>query len=260
MKLKLKAPAKINLGLSILGKFKNNWHEVKTIYTQIDLFDLIELENIKENIIDFSDKSNLVYMAAELIKKESKVKKGVRIKLQKNIPIGSGLGGGSSDAAQVLMGLNKLWGLNLSKKKLINLAKKLGSDVAYFLVGGTKLEIQGGRKAGEFKEMGRLIKGWLVVCWPEIFINSKKAYGKVEDDKIGENEVLWHNDFEIWTLKQFTEIKKIKELMLENGAERSLMSGKGSAVWGVYNQRERAEKTFKELKKIYQNTWLISEK
>lgn len=253
MKLKLKAAAKINLGLSILGKLENGWHEVKTIYTQIDLFDLIELENIREIKIDFPDKKNLVYKAAELLFKDQ----GVKIRLTKNIPIGSGLGGGSSDAAQVLLGLNKLWQLNLSQKELINFGKKLGSDVAYQIIGGTQLEIQGGDKAGEFKDLGKLINGWLVVCWPEIFINSKKAYKKVEDDKIGKDEVLWHNDFENWTFKQFPEIKKIKELMLKTGAEKSLMSGKGSAVWGVYNQREKAEKAYKDLKKVYKNTWLM---
>lgn len=253
MKLKLKAAAKINLGLSILGRLPNGWHDVKTIYTQIDLFDLIELENLKEKKIDFPDKTNLVYKAAELLIKDQ----GVRITLKKNIPIGSGLGGGSSDAAQVLLGLNKLWQLDLSQKELINLGKKLGSDVAYFIVGGTKLETQGGDKAGEFEDLGKVINGWLVVCWPEIFINSKKAYKKVEYDKIGKDEVLWLNDFENWTFKQFPAIKKIKEIMLKTGAEKSLMSGKGSAVFGVYNQREMAEKAYKILKRVYKNTWLM---
>lgn len=253
MKLKLKAPAKINLGLSIVKKLPNNYHEVKTIYTQISLFDLIELEIIKENIIDFPDKKNLVYQAAELVKKD----RGVRIKLIKNIPAGSGLGGGSSDAAAILKGLNKLWGLNLSEKKLINLAKKLGSDVAYQIIGGTKLEIQGGEKAGEFKDLGKIIRGWIVVCWPEKMISSKEAYAKIEYDKIGKSEVLWHNDFEIWSLKQYPEIKKIKELMIKFGAEHSLMSGKGSAVWGNFAKESLAEKTYNILKKKYQQIYLV---
>ena len=96
-----------------------------------------------------------------------------------------------------------------------------------------------------------------MVCWPEIFINSKKAYKKIEYEKAGKDEVLWYNDFENWTFNQFPEIKKIKEIMLKTGAEKSLMSGKGSVVWGAYNQREKAEKTFKRLKKVYQNTWLM---
>lgn len=238
MKLKLKAPAKINLGLSILGKLPNGYHRVKTIYTQISLFDLIELEDIKEDKIDFKDKSNLVWQAASLIKKRYKTKKGVKILLEKKIPIGSGLGGGSSDAATVLKGLNELWELKLNQKELINLGKKLGSDVGYQIVGGTKMEVQGGSEAGEFIDLGRIIKGLVVVCVPKIFISSKEAYEQIEYDKIGKNEVLWHNDFEIWTLKKYPQIKEIKETMLKNRAEKSLMSGKGSAVFGWFKDKK----------------------
>lgn len=236
MKLKLKAPAKINLGLSILGRLANGYHLVKTIYTQISLFDLIELEDIKQNIIDFPDKNNLVYKAAGLVKKD----KGVRIKLTKNIPLGSGLGGGSSDAAAVLKGLNKLWCLKLSEKELINLGKKLGSDVGYQIVGGTKMEVQGGGEAGKFIDLGKIIDGWVVVCAPKIFIGSKEAYGQIEYDKIGKSEVLWHNDFEIWTLKKYPQIKEIKEMMIKYGASHSLMSGKGSAVFGWFKDKKTA--------------------
>ncbi len=256
MKLKLKAPAKINLGLSILGKLPNGYHEVKTIYTQIGLFDLIELEEIKEDKIDFQDRNNLVYQAARLVKDELKITKGVKIKLKKKIPMGSGLGGGSSDAATVLKGLNQLWRLNLTQNELINLGKKLGSDVAYQIVGGTKLEIQGGEKAGKFTDLGRLIKGWIVLCVPEIIITSKEAYKNIEYDKIGKEEVLWHNDFEIWTLKQYPEIKKIKEIMLKNGATHSLMSGKGSAVFGVFNDRKAAKICQSQLKRQYKKVFL----
>lgn len=253
MKLKLKAPAKINLGLRILGRPINGRHPVETIYTQINLFDIIELTTIKEKKIDFLDKTNLVYQAAELLKKD----RGIKIKLIKNIPIGSGLGGGSSDAAQVLIGLNKLWQLNFSEKKLIGLAKKLGSDVPYHLTGGTKQEIQGGKEAGRFKDLGQLITGWLVICWPKIVITSKQAYQKVEYDKIGKSEVLWHNDFEIWTFNQYPKLKKINKLMLKNGARHSLLSGKGAAVWGEFSKKPLAEKVYNLLKKKYKNTYLV---
>lgn len=257
MKLKLNAPAKINLGLSILRKLDNGYHEVKTIYTNINIFDVIELEEIKQNYIDFPDKTNLVYRAAELIRKELNINKGVKICLTKNIPIGSGLGGGSSDAAAVLKGLNILWQLDLDQKKLITLGKKLGSDVAYQLVGGTKQETQGGEKAGKFIDVGRLFKGWVVVCVPNIFISSKDAYLKIEYDKIGKSEALWHNDFEIWTFKQYPEIKKIKDIMIENGAEKSLMSGKGSAVWGEFNDKIKAQKLKEHLITMYPKTWMV---
>lgn len=240
MKLKLKAPAKINLGLSILGKLPNGYHLVKTIYTQISLFDLIELEDINEDKIDFKDKSNLVWQAANLVKEKYKIKKGVRISLEKKIPMGSGLGGGSSDAAAVLKGLNELWQLNLSQKELINLGKELGSDVAYQIVGGTKMEVQGGSEAGEFIDLGKVIGGFVVVCAPKIFIGSKEAYAQVEYDKIGKDEVLWHNDFEIWTLEKYPQIRAIKEFMLKNGAVHSLISGKGAAVFGWFKDKKTA--------------------
>lgn len=256
MKLKLRAPAKINLGLSILKKLDNGFHQVKTIYTQISLFDLIELEEIKQDYVDFPDKNNLVYKAAWLIKNELKINRGVKISLTKKIPAGSGLGGGSSDAVAVLRGLNKIWRLDLDQKKLIKLGRKLGSDVAYQIVGGTKLEIQGGEKAGKFVDLGRLFKGWVVVCVPNIFISSKAAYQKVAYDKVGKNEVLWHNDFEIWTFKQYPEIKKIKEMMIKNGAEKSLMSGKGSAVFGIFKDKKEAKKVFNQLKLKYEQTYL----
>ncbi len=256
MKLKLRAPAKINLGLSILKKLDNGFHKVKTIYTKINIFDLIELEEIKQDYIDFLDKNNLVYRAAWLVKNELKIKRGVKISLTKKIPAGSGLGGGSSDAAAVLRGLNKIWQLNLKEKELIKLGKKLGSDVAYQIVGGTKLEIQGGKKAGKFVDLGKLIKDWIVVCVPNIFISSQEAYQKVAYDKVGKNEVLWHNDFEIWTFKQYPEIKKIKEMMIKNSAEKSLMSGKGSAVFGIFKDKKEAKKVYNQLKLKYEQTYL----
>lgn len=256
MKLQLKAPAKINLGLSILGKLPNGYHEVETIYTQIGLFDLIELEEIKEDLIDFIDKNNLVYQAAKLLKNELKTCRGVKINLTKKIPMGSGLGGGSSDAATVLKGLNQLWCLNLTQNELINLGKKLGSDVAYQILGGAKREIQGGEKGGKFTDLGELINGWIVVCVPEIIITSKEAYKNIEYDKIGKTEVLWHNDFEIWTFKKYPEIKKIKEIMLKKGAEKSLMSGKGSAVFGVFKDKETARQSYNSLREKYLKTYL----
>src|SRR4030042_4125513 len=129
--ISLTAPAKINLGLAILGKLANGYHEVKTIYCQVSLSDRLQLAELKENKIKIfcsdktipTDNKNLVYQAAELIKKQRKIKTGLNIFIKKNIPTASGLGGGSSEAAAVLKGLTKLWQLNLSLDQLIRLAK-----------------------------------------------------------------------------------------------------------------------------------------
>lgn len=256
----LKAPAKINLGLSILGKLPNGYHEVKTIYTQVSLFDILKIEEAKEDKVDIycddknipTGRENLAYQAAELIKKQTKTKKGIKIFIKKTIPVGSGLGGGSSDAAIVLKELNQLWQLNLPLIQLIKLAKTIGADVAYHLVGGTQLEVQGGKKAGEFISLGKLPKCFILLCIPDIKIKSKAAYAQIEYDKIGQNNLAslikaikkqeiegiaknLHNDFEIWTFEKYPFIKEIKRGMLKHGALGSLMIGKGSAVFGIFN-------------------------
>ncbi|PIS09228.1 4-(cytidine 5'-diphospho)-2-C-methyl-D-erythritol kinase [Candidatus Beckwithbacteria bacterium CG10_big_fil_rev_8_21_14_0_10_34_10] len=265
-KTSLKAPAKINLGLSILRKLPNGYHEVKTIYVQISLFDLLSFKEIKENkiIIDCNSKAipinykNLVYQAAWWLKKETRVKKGIRIRLKKNIPVGSGLGGGSSDAAVVLKELNNFWHLNLSKNKLISIAKNIGADVAYHLVGGTQLETQGGEKAGRFIALNKLPPCYILLCVPDIRLESSQEYSWVKYDVIGKNslELLikalasgdlakisanLHNDFELWVLEKYPLIRKIKEEMIKYGALNSLMSGKGSAVFGIFDSLKKAK-------------------
>lgn len=279
--LTLKAPAKINLGLSILGKLPNGYHQVKTIYSQVTLLDTVKIREIGENVIRINcdDKSlptneeNLVFKAASLFKKKVVMEKGVRIELKKNIPVGSGLGGGSSDAAAVLKGLNHLWGLNLSKSRLIDLAKKIGADVAYQLNGGVQLEIQGGEKAGQFTSLGKLPNCFILLCVPDLRIGSQKAYDKVEYGEIGKNNLEGlteaiksqklkriaqnlHNDFEIWTFKKYPIFKEIEDKMIKCGALGSLMSGKGSAVFGIFDNFDKAKTVFNFFKKDF-NSFLV---
>lgn len=140
----LKAPAKINLYLAVLGKRKDGFHQIETVMQTVSLFDEIKLieQNSGIKVLSSSSKipkgpANLVYQAADFFLRKTKIKRGVLIELKKNIPVGAGLGGGSSDAAAVLKGLNKLWGLKLSQKKLLAWAQELGSDVPFFIKGGT---------------------------------------------------------------------------------------------------------------------------
>lgn len=278
----LKTPAKINLGLSILRKLPSDYHEVKTIYSQISLFDILQIKEIDGDKIEIdcsdrnipTDKRNLVYQAADLMKKQIRVKKGVRIFIKKRTPVGSGLGGGSSNAAATFKALNKLWQLNLPLVQLIKLAQEIGSDVAYQLVGGVQLEIQGGEKAGEFTSLGKLPNGVILVSIPDIVIGSKQAYSRVQYDEIGKNNLVslikalqggslkkiaknLHNDFEIWTLRKYPVIQKIKQLMIKYGALGSLMSGKGSAVFGLFDKKGTAQKAFGLIKKDYPRTFLV---
>lgn len=279
--IKLKAPAKINLGLSILKKLANNYHKVKTIYAQISLFDFLEIQEIRENkiIINCADKSiptnkeNLVYQAAELIKKQSAINKGLEIKLTKNIPSAAGLAGGSSDAAATLKALNQLWQLGLSLENLISLAKKIGADVAYYLIGGIQIEVQGGRQAGRFIALPKLPDCYILLCTPHITRSSRKAYSQVDYARIGQNRLgllikaiekkdllstaaNLHNDFESWVLDKYPMIRKIKKIMVKKGALGSLMSGKGLAVFAIFNDLQKAQSARDCLREKFQKQYL----
>jgi len=280
--LVLKTPAKINLGLTILKKLPNHYHEVKTIYCQVNLFDLLTIKKLNQNSIKIktnnkslaNNDKNLVYQAAKLLKNKTGYKKGASIILKKNIPISAGLGGGSSNAALTLKGLNKLWQLNLPLIDLIKLGKEIGADVAYQLVGGVKLEYQGGKKAGRFYNLNKLPKCFILLCIPDIRIKSKIAYLQVNYDKIAKNNLILlikaikqknikkiastlHNDFEIWTFKKYPIIKEIKNKMLKYGALGSLMSGKGPAVFGIFNDFKKTKIAYNFFQKKFNNTFML---
>ncbi len=282
MTITARAPAKINLGLSILGKLVNGYHEVKTVYCQVGLADTLIFNELTKEEIKLASNinslplnhKNLVYQAVELLQATINTDKGVKIFIKKNIPSNAGLGGGSSDAATALKALNKLWYLKLSLEELIKLAQKLGADVAYSLVGGVQLEVQGGDQAGKFVNLGKLPECFIVICFPAMALKSKTAYLGVEYDHIAKNDLsllieekkkknllrisqTLHNDFEIWTLKKYPAIKKIKEIMLKKGALGSLMSGKGSSVYGIFNNLKKAKATEQVLKREFKQTFLV---
>lgn len=274
----LKAPAKINLGLSIIKKLKNGYHEIESIFSQVSLFDRIHLKEIPEDEIRVfcddknvpTDKFNTVYQAAMLLKKLG-IKKGVEVKIEKKIPVGSGLGGGSADAAQTLLGLNKLWNLGLNTKDLMKLGIKIGADVCYQLVGGTKL----GKHLGEkLTPLPRLPKTTIILCNPGVPIESKWAYEHVEENKIGKEQIKdllfairaksikavaqnLHNDFEFWVPNFYPVISKIKKKMLSLGAMGAAMTGSGSTVYGLCPNYQTAKKIYQKLKKEYSRTYLV---
>lgn len=280
--LTLKAPAKINLGLSILRKLKNGYHEVKLIFSQVSLFDRIYLQEIGEDkILVFCDnkriplgKVNTVYQAARLLKRKMGIKKGVLIRLKKRIPVAAGLAGGSSDAAQTLIGLNKLWNLGLNLEELLKLGAKIGLDVCYQILGGTTLEIQGGKKGGKFQKLSPLPSTPVVICNPGLEIETAWAYKVIDYSQIGKahlRELLWaiqkkdlraiaknlHNDFEYWIPRFYPVIKKIKYKMLKMGALGAVMTGSGPTVFAVCPNFLVGEKIYQTLKKEYPQTFLV---
>ena len=274
----LKAPAKINLGLSILKKLSSGYHEVRFVFQQISLFDRISLKEIKKDEIKIIcndksvplDKVNTVYQAALLIKRKMKIKKGIQIKIDKQIPTAAGLGGGSSDAAQTLIGLNRIWNLGLNTIDLLKLGVKIGMDVCYQIVGGTKIATHLGEK---LQSLPQLPKIYLVLSNPNQEVPTKWAYQNIDYSQIGKQQLKelirgiqeknvkkiaksLHNDFEFWVPNFYPAILKIKYKMLKNGALGAIMSGSGPTVFGIFKTELAAKKVYQILKKDFPKTFL----
>lgn len=253
--------AKINLHLEVIGKLPNNYHQVNTVFCSIDLCDFLSLEVTNSSEISFycSDSSlegqdNLVYKMAFFLQSQYQITKGVRIQLQKNIPVAAGLGGGSSNAACCLEQLNKLWQLSLSEVDLHKIAAMFGSDVNFFLVGGTAL----GTNRGELiTPLPRLdIKNILLVN-PGLKISSKEAYGLV---KVPDRETQRHFNPQSWKTSCFNRLESgIREVypligqiictLNEQGAKPAMMSGSGSTCFGVFSELGNLE----YCKKLFDN-------
>ncbi|MFA5092683.1 MAG: 4-(cytidine 5'-diphospho)-2-C-methyl-D-erythritol kinase [Candidatus Omnitrophota bacterium] len=186
--LSVKSFAKVNLYLQILNKRQDKFHNLSTLFCRIDLADAITLRNRADNLIKIKcnhkfvpiDATNLCWRAVELLKEEKKINLGLDIELKKNIPVGAGLGGGSSNAAAVLWGLNKYWKLNLSLKRLATLGAKLGSDVAFFIY-NTKFAIgsQRGDKIAPLPSL-RKLKLWFVLIYPNLKVSTPLVYEKFD--------------------------------------------------------------------------------
>ena len=246
-------PAKINLGLNILGKRSDNFHVLETCMLAIGLTDVLEI--LPSNEFSFShsgiqinggDEDNLVVQAYELIKSNYKIG-AVAIHLQKNIPMGAGLGGGSADATYTLIGLNKMFDLKLSNSTLEDLASELGSDCAFFV--HDSAQIATGR--GEILENVSLdLKGkFLKIINPGIHIGTKEAFANVRlepDDNciediiklpISEWKETLKNDFEVSAFRKYESLSKIKDRLYAEDAIYASMTGSGSTMYGIYNKR-----------------------
>jgi len=267
----LQAYAKINIGLHILGKRSDGYHDLETIFHEINLFDEIDLETHKslemsaDSILVPIDESNLCLKAASILQKERKIKEGVMIQLRKNIPIGAGLGGGSSDAAAVLRGLNQLWNLKLSNDQLRTFAGEIGSDVPFFIEGGNAYASGRGEILDHFPME---VPFWIAVVTPLIHISTTWAYShlKLQRDgtaselqtkiaKVISNpkkiSTLVQNDFEKTTIDAYPEIGRLKEKLNEKGAVFSLMSGSGSSVFGFFESEKKAADALGSFPKNY---------
>ena len=253
----LRAPAKLNIYLQVLKKRTDNYHEILSIMVPISIYDKIEIQKydsgIKLECNDLSlptDERNLAFKAASAYLNKANISDGVYIKVVKNIPIAAGLGGGSSDAAAVLRGLNLIY-KKLSKEELIKLAAQLGADVPFFLQGGPCVA----KGIGEILEPLPFRKLYFVVITPPINISTAWVYSqfkldltKSEQSSIkdlwnkGNIEDLLRNDLEKVTIKYFPMIKEIKKLLLRTGAKGVLMSGSGPSVFGIFDSEKEANR------------------
>lgn len=259
-RIKIRAFAKVNLGLSVLGKRKDGYHNIETILQTISLYDEIDISINGKSILMTTDnpelpldESNLCYRAARIFLKTTSQKPGIKIHIKKNIPIGAGLGGGSSDAASVLTGLHLLLTPDISKEKMKNMAISIGSDVPFFIDGGTAFVSGKGEKIKSIKP--EPFFNYLVV-FPGFGIDTKWAYEKINyltkkknyiristcnfnAGDIAGNMVLLKNDFEEVVLREYKELKKIRQFLNQNGASLVSLSGSGSSIYGIFDNRKK---------------------
>ena len=262
--MRLRAFAKINLGLDILRKREDGYHEVRMIMQTIQMYDVLEMKKVKKPGISLSvnypyipsDERNLVYKAAKLLMDEFQVKEGVDIRLEKFIPVAAGMAGGSSDAAAAMVGMNHLFKLELSEKDLMDRAVNIGADVPYCIMRGTALAEGIGEK---LTRIAQVPDCYVLIGKPGIGVSTKTAYESLQLDKIQfhpdidgmirdiENGNLlamtdkMGNVFESGIIGKYPVIGEIKDLMEANGALKAMMSGSGPTVFGIFDDREKME-------------------
>lgn len=270
-----KAYAKINLGLDVIRRRPDGYHEVKMVMQTVGIYDvltfrkkevsedalisvLIERNDASKEELP-SDKSNLIYKAAELIMTAYHIRQGVEITLCKNIPIAAGMAGGSTDAAAVFHGLNELFALSMSLEDMKRLGVKIGADVPYCIMGGTALS----EGIGEvLTPVPAPPEAYLLIAKPDISVSTKFVYENLHADTLtyhpdidGMVEALkagnlsgvtdrMGNVLERVTVREYPVISQIKDKMKENGAMNALMSGSGPTVFGIYQDRETAGRAY----------------
>lgn len=264
-----KAYAKINLGLDVVRRRDDGYHEVKMIMQTIDLYDILTFTKTEKGIAVTTnkeelpgDESNLIYKAAKLMFERFSIEEGVRIGLIKNIPMAAGMAGGSTDAAAVFHGLNEMFSLGLSEEELCELGVGIGADVPYCIMGGTALS----EGIGEIlKKLPDMPACSLLIAKPDIDVSTKFVYENLHADRLeahpdieGMMEAIRDNDLrgiasrmenvlETVTVKRYPVIAGIKSFMKEHGAVNALMSGSGPTVFGIFDTEEKAEAAYAAL-------------
>jgi 4-diphosphocytidyl-2-C-methyl-D-erythritol kinase len=266
-KLQLEAPAKVNYRLDVLGKREDGYHDLRMIMQRVDLCDEVEVTlNDTPGIRVVCGRAgvpdgpgNIAWRAADALVKLSGREVGIDISITKRIPVAAGLGGGSSDAATVLMGVNQLLELNLSDQRLMEIGVKLGADVPFFIFKKTAFAEGIGDKLTALENVPSL---WVVLVNPGIHCSTAWVYQNLEltgkksaailpvsYSSIEDICSILSNDLEPVTFKRYPAVSELKELLLAEGAEASLMSGSGSTVFGLFRDEKEAHRAASEIHK-----------
>lgn len=265
----LYSPAKINLFLEVLNKRQDGYHDIQSIMQTIDLKDTITIKKINHGIKILSsnsqipiDENNLCFKAAKILLEKMKIKQGVEIKIDKQIPIKAGLGGGSSNAATTLKGINSLFNLNLGVEELQNIGAEIGSDVPFFIRGGISKILGKGEIIIPLPDLPSV---WFILVKPEIGISTKKVYEELDKKnmtpkknidniivaiKTGNIDLLGENLFNRFEdIIKYPEILTIKKTMKKIGINYILMTGTGSTIFGIV--KEKRKEIYEKLSKIF---------
>ena len=265
-----KAYAKVNLGLDVIRRREDGYHEVRMIMQTVDLYDILAFTRREEPGIVVTtdrdelpgDENNLVYKAARLLTETYFIKEGIKIELQKRIPMAAGMAGGSTDAAAVFHGMNEMFELGMSEDEMCTLGGKMGADVPYCIKGGTALA----EGIGEMLTRLPDTPGCMVlIAKPNIDVSTKFVYENLHAEKLdchpdidGMRAAIEAGDLrgvarrmgnvlETVTVKAYPVIGEIKEAMMKKGAWNALMSGSGPTVFGIFGEEEEARAAYDEI-------------
>ena len=270
--MRLRAMAKINLGLDVIRKREDGYHEVRMIMQTIRMYDVLDIRKKQNPGISLStnlpyvpsDERNLVYKAAKLLMDEFDIKEGLSMRLSKSIPVAAGMAGGSSDAAAAFVGVNRLFRLGLSQEELMERAVRLGADVPYCIMRGTALAEGIGEKLTPLSAMP---EGYVLIGKPGINVSTKTAYENLKLDAIErrpdidgmirdiQNKDLYSmtekmvNVFEPGLMEKYPVIREIRDFMEERGALKAMMSGSGPTVFGIFDSKEKMNAAAAALRK-----------
>lgn len=269
--ISLKALAKINLGLDVVRRREDGYHEVRMIMQTIHLYDRLDIKRTQEPGIQIQtnlsflpvNENNLIYKAAKLLMDEFSITDGVSVKLDKRIPVAAGMAGGSTDAAAMLIGVNRLFSLGLTKRQLMERGVQIGADVPYCIMRGTALAEGIGE---ELSPLPPMVKCPVLIAKPSISVSTKFVYQnlKLDDTTIHPDidlliddikakslhDIAAHmgNVLETVTIPNYPVIDEIKKHMLSNGAVGAMMSGSGPTVFGLFDDEDTAKKAYKAMR------------